>query len=81
MTMFLRDPTPVVRHTTGLHHYVRRWRLGQKPGELRAIQSLARDDAPLSICDGELEDSLCEVNGHCRSIHLGLLLVALMVVS
>ena len=44
--------------------------------ELRAIQALTRDDTPLRIRDRELEHGLCEVHGHCRSIHLGLLLVA-----
>ena len=72
MAVFLCNTTPVVRHTARLHHHVRGCRVGQKPGELRTIQSLARDDAPLGIRGGELEDGLCEVNGHCRSIHLGL---------
>ena len=49
--------------------------------ELPPIQTLPRDDAPLRIRDRELEHGLCEVHGHCRSIHLGLLLVALMGVS
>jgi hypothetical protein len=36
---------------------------------------------PLAICDGDFEHTLCDVYGDCRSIHLGLLLVALMGIS
>ena len=53
-------------------------RLREEARELRSIQTLALADVPMRIRDRELEDSLCEVHSHCRSIHLGLLLVALM---
>jgi hypothetical protein len=60
---------------------VRRVRLSEKAPELRAIQALTGRDAPLRIGDRQLEDSFCEIHGHCRSIHSGLLLVALMGIS
>ncbi len=36
------------------------------------------DDVPLAIRDRHFEHGLCDVHGDCRSIHVGLLLVALM---
>jgi hypothetical protein len=56
-----------------------RHRLDEQARELLLIEALAPDDARTRY--GQLEDSLCEVDGHCRSILLGLLLVALMGVS
>ena len=76
MPVLLGDPFPVVGHATGFHHDVRGRRLREVARELGTIQALARDDAPLRIRDRKLEDGLCQVDGHCRSIHLGLLLVA-----
>ena len=58
-----------------------RCRLRQEAAEPRTIQPPPPHDTPLRIRERELEHGLCEVNGHCRSIHLGLLLVALMGVS
>ena len=60
---------------------MRRGLLREKARERCAIQALARDHTPLRIRESQLEDGLCEVDGRCRSIHLGLLLVALMGVS
>jgi hypothetical protein len=51
----LRDAPPMVRHAAGFHHDVRRRRLCKESGELRALQALARGDAPLGIRDRELE--------------------------
>ena len=79
--VLLRHAAPVVRGPTRLHHHVRRRLLREESRKLPSVQALARDDVPLRVRGGELEDGFCEVNGHCRSIHLGLLLVTLMGVS
>jgi hypothetical protein len=49
--------------------------LRKDPRKLPPVQALTRDDVPVHIREGTLEDGLCEVDGHCRSMHLGLLLV------
>ena len=76
MPLLLRQPSPVVRHAARFHHDVQRRGLCEVARELRPIQTLTPHDAPLRIRDRELEHALCQVHSHCRSIHLGLLLVA-----
>jgi hypothetical protein len=49
--------------------------------ELPSVESMPTHDVPLVIRDGYFEHGLCDVHGDCRSIHLGLLLVALMGIS
>jgi hypothetical protein len=58
-----------------------RRRLRQESREPRTIQPLPSHQTPLCIRQRDLEYGFCEINGHCRSIHLGLLLVTLMAVS
>jgi hypothetical protein len=81
MAMLLRKASPVMRHTASLHDHVDRGRCSEEAREGRSIQTLTRDHMPLRIRERQLEDGLCQVDGHCRSIHLGLLLVTLMAVS
>jgi hypothetical protein len=81
VAMLLRKPSPIVRRPARLHHHVCRRRRRQESRTLRARQAVASGDAKLGIRERKLEYRLCEVDSHCRSIHFGLLLVALMGVS
>jgi hypothetical protein len=49
--------------------------------ELTPVESPPSHNVPLPIRDCDLEYALGDVHGDCRSIHLGLLLVALMGIS
>jgi hypothetical protein len=71
----------MMRSATRFHHHVRRRRGPQEVRELSSVQSMPSDNVPLTIRDGDFEHGLCDVHGDCRSIHLGLLLVALMGIS
>ena len=51
--------------------------LGNRP----TGEPMASREAPLAIGHGPFTDGLCEVDGHCHSMHRGLLLVVLMGVS
>ena len=79
MAVRLRPAPPVVGRATRLHHDMRRRGRRQKLGEPVTREPLAADDPPALIGHRQLKHRLCEVDTHCRSIHLGLLLVALMV--
>jgi hypothetical protein len=81
VTMRSGDAGPVVGGAAGLHHQVRRGLAREEPLELWPRQSTPADDPPSRVRQGELEDTLSQVNTDRRSIHVGLLLVQLMGVS
>ena len=81
VAMPLRHPAPVVGRAAGFHDDVRRRRCRQEPRKLPAVEPMASREAPLAIGHGQFEDGLCEVDGYCHSMHVGLLLILLMSVS
>jgi hypothetical protein len=81
MAMLLRDTPPVMRCAARFHHHVGGSGLREEACEARTIEPLPSHEPPLRIRERQFEHGLCEVDGHCRSLHLGLLLVALMGVS
>jgi hypothetical protein len=70
-----------MRGATCFHHHVSRRRRRKEARELLSVESMSGGDAPLAIRDCDFEHVLCDVYSDCRSIHLGLLLVALMGIS
>ena len=67
---------PVVRGAAGLHHHRRpHGEAVDKGFELPSRQPFSVDDSVRPIRQCHLEDVLCQIHRHRRSIHVGLLLV------
>ena len=71
----------VMRRPARFHYGVGRDRLREKASEARTTEPLPPHEPPVGVSKRQFEHRLCEVDSHRRSIHLGLLLVALMGVS
>jgi len=69
VTLGLERPRPVVGGGASLHHDPARRAVGEEPGEALPRQALALDQATLFVADGQLENSLCQVNGDGGSVH------------
>jgi hypothetical protein len=62
---------------TGLHDDAAGGTVDEEAIKAGATQALPFDNMPTFICQGDLEDILCQVNTDSRSIHGGLLLLGL----
>lgn len=72
-TALLKQPTPVVGRSAGLHDHQAHAPVVKPAFKLAAGKPRTLHDAPVLIGHGQLEHTLCQIHRHSRSIHIGLL--------
>jgi hypothetical protein len=65
----LELPAPVVGGAAGFHEDAGRWLMQEEGTEASATEAMLLMDLTGSMRHGDLEDGLCEIDGHVRIVH------------